>query len=132
MDIMEEANCTSNNSTEGVEEAAYVGKIRTAGTEVIDKLTSADPGYPAKWLKNFVPPYMETISDHVISCFITKLQVHLNQSAEVIDRYQASISLLNINIGDVLEYHTTIWCTMGESMKKLVSHGAVLNNLDLD
>ena len=48
MDIMEEANCTSNNSTEGVEEAAYVGTIRTAGIEVIDKLTSAEPGYLAK------------------------------------------------------------------------------------
>ena len=91
-------------------------------------MTGADPGYIDKRLENFVPPDMETISDPVIS----RLQVHLNQSAEVIVGSQASISLLNIKIGDVPEDHTTIWCAMVDIMKKLVSHGAVLDNLDLD
>ena len=52
-DIMEDVNCTANTSTEGVEEAAYVGTIPTKGTEVIDKLTGADPGSPAKRAKTF-------------------------------------------------------------------------------
>ena len=95
-------------------------------------MTSADPGFLDKRMKTFVTSDMETISDPVISRFITKLQVHLNHSAEFIVDAQASISLLNSNIGDVPEYHTTIWCAMGEIMKKLVSHGAVMNNLDLD
>ena len=47
MAIMEEVNRTANTSMEGVEEAAYVGKIPTSETEVIDKLTGADPGSPA-------------------------------------------------------------------------------------
>ena len=36
MAIMDEANCTVNNLTEGVEEDAYVGTIPTAGTIVVD------------------------------------------------------------------------------------------------
>ena len=56
----------------------------------------------------------------------------MNQSAEVIVGDQASISLLNRNIEDVPEYHIEIWCAMGDIMKNLVSHGAVLDNLDLD
>ena len=132
MAIMEGVNRTVNTSTEGFEEADYVGAIPTEGTEVIEKLNGADPGSPDKRLKTFVPPNMETISDPVISMFITKLQVHLNHSAEVLVGAQASTSLLNINIGDVPEDHTTIWCAMGDIMKKLVSHGAVLDNLDLD
>ena len=44
---------------------------------------------------------------------------------------QAIISLLKINIGDAPEYHTAIWCAMGDIMKKLVSHGTVLENIDL-
>ena len=84
MDIMEEVNRTANTSMEGVEEATYVGTIPTAGTEVIDELTSADLGSPAKRLKTFVTPDMETISHLVISNFITKIQVHFNHSAEVI------------------------------------------------
>ena len=65
---------------------------------------------------------METISDPVIPRFITKLQVHLNHSAEVIFGAQKSIYLLNRNTGDVTEYHTTIWCVMEDIMKNLVSH----------
>ena len=95
-------------------------------------MTGADPGSTTKRLKTFVPPDMETISDPVISRFIAKLQVHLNHSAEVIFRDQASISLLNSNIGDIPEYRIEIWCVMGYIMKKLVSHGAVLDNIDLD
>ena len=106
--------------------------IPTSGTEVIEELTGAEPVSPAKRMKNFVPPDMETISYPVISRFITNLQVNLNHSAEVIVGDQASILFLNSKIGDVLEYHTQIWCGMGDIMKKLVSHGAVLDNLDLD
>ena len=63
--------------------------------------------------------------------FITKLQVHFNHSAEVIFGAQEIIYLLNSNIGDVPEDHTKIWCPMGDIMKKLVSHGSVLDNIDL-
>ena len=76
MAIMKEVKRTVNNSTEGFEEAAYVRMIPIAGTEVIYDLTGADPGSPAKRLKTFVPPDMETISDPLISRFINKLQVH--------------------------------------------------------
>ena len=94
-------NLTANTSTEGVKESAYVGTIPTAGTDVIDKLTGGDPGSPSKRLETFVPPDMETISDPLIARFVTKLQVHLNHSAEVIVGVQASISFLNRKIGDV-------------------------------
>ena len=99
MDIMDKVNRTKNTSTEGVEENDYVGTIPTSGMEVIGELTGGDPGSPAKRLKNYVPPYMMTISDPVISSFITKLQVHLNHSAEVIVGAQAIIFLLNSKIG---------------------------------
>ena len=130
--IMNKVNHTANNSTEVVEEAAYGRTISTSGTEVIDQFTGADLGSPCKRLKIFVPPDMETISDSVISRFITKIQVHFNHIAEVIVGDQASISLLNINVGDVPEDHTSIWCAMGDIMNKLVSHGAVMDNIDLD
>ena len=91
MAIIEEVNHTVNTSTEGVEEAAYSGTTPKSGTGVMDKLTGAYPGSPAKRLKTFVPPDMETISDPVISKFITKLQVHLNHSAEVIVGAQACV-----------------------------------------
>ena len=108
MAIMEEVKSTANTSTEGVVEDVYVGTIPTSGTEVIDEFTGGDPGYRDKRLKTFVPPDMETMSDPVISRFITKLQVHLKHSAEVIFGDQASISFLNSKIGDMPEYHTTI------------------------
>ena len=73
MAIMEEVNRTKNTSTEVFEEDSYVGIIPTAGTEVIDDLTGADQCSPAKRLTNFVPQDMETISDPVISRFITNL-----------------------------------------------------------
>ena len=117
---------------EGVGEATYIGTINTAGTESIEELTGADPGSPAKWLKTFVPPDMETVSDPILSSFITKLQVHFNHSAEVIVGDQTSISLLKSKIGDVPEDHTTIWCLMGDIIKKFFSHVAVMGNLDLD
>ena len=66
MAIMEEVNRTANTSAEGLEEADYVGTIPTEVMEVISKLTGADPCSPAKRLKTFVPPDMETISDPVI------------------------------------------------------------------
>ena len=122
MDIMDGVNLTANASMEGVEEAAYVGKIATAGMEVIDNLTGWDLGSPAKRLKTFVPKCIETISDPVMEKFISKLQVYLNHSAEVIVGAQASISVLNRKIVDVLEYHTTIWCAMGDITKKLIAH----------
>ena len=106
--------------------------IPTSGTKVIEELTGADPVSTAKRLEILVTPDMETISDPVLSRFITKLQVHFIYSAEVIVGDQASISLLNSNIGDLTEYCKTIWCTMVDIMKKLVSHGSVLDNLDLD
>ena len=56
MVIMDEVNCITNNSTEYFEEAAYVGKIATSGTEVIDKLACRDPGSSAKRLTTFVTP----------------------------------------------------------------------------
>ena len=59
-------NCTANTSTEGFEEADYVGIIPTAGTEVIDELTGGVPGSPANRLKTFLTPDIETISDPVI------------------------------------------------------------------
>ena len=90
MAIMDKVNRTANSSTEGVEKVPYVRKFTTSGTEVIDELTNRDPGYPAKQMKTFLPPDMKTISDTVISRFITKLQVHLDHSAEVIVGDQAS------------------------------------------
>ena len=35
-------------------------------------------------------------------------------------------------MGDLPQDHMTIWCAMGDIMKNLISHGAVLENLDLD
>ena len=100
IDIMDKLNRTKNTSTEGVDEAAYVGTIPTSGTEVIDKLTGGYPGSPspAKRMKTFVPPDMETISYPVLARFITNLWVNLNHSAEVIVGDQASISILNSKI----------------------------------
>ena len=83
-------------------------------------------------MKTFVPPGMETISDLLIARCITKLQVHLNHSADVIIGAQASISLLNSKIGYMPEDHTKIWCAMGYIVKNLVSHGSVLDNPNLD
>ena len=73
--------------------------IPTSATDVIDELTSTDPGSTDKRLKKFVLPDMETISDPLLSRFITKIQVHLNHIAEVIVGDQASISLLSSKIG---------------------------------
>ena len=98
---MEEVKRTENTSTEVVEGAAYGRTIPTARTEFIDKLNGSEPGSPAKRLKSAVPPDMETISDPVISRFITKLQVHLNHSVEVIVGAYSSISFLRSKIGDV-------------------------------
>ena len=50
MAIMDDVNYTANTSTEGVEEAAYIGMIPKAVTEVIDELTGRDPGSPKNWL----------------------------------------------------------------------------------
>ena len=36
------------------------------------------------------------------------------------------------SVQDSYEDHTTIWCVMGDIMNKLVSHGSVLDNLELD
>ena len=130
MAIMDEVNCTANTSTEVVEEAAYIGTIPTSGTEVIYELTRGDPGSPVKQIKTFVPPGMETISDPVMANFISRLQIHLNHSAEVTVGAPASISFLTSKIGDVQEDRTTIWCAIGDIMKKLVSHGAVMENID--
>ena len=91
MAIMEEVKRTTNTSTEGVEEDAYVQTILRSGTEVIDELTGAYPGSTDKRLKTFVTSDMETISDPVISMFITKLQVNLNHSTEVIVGDKANI-----------------------------------------
>ena len=73
MDIMDGVNLTANASMEGFEEASYVGKIATAGMEVIENLTGWDLGSPAKRLKTFLPPGIETISDPVMEHFISKL-----------------------------------------------------------
>ena len=35
-------------------------------------------------------------------------------------------------MGDITEDHTTIWCDMGYITKKLISHGAVLDNIEID
>ena len=35
-------------------------------------------------------------------------------------------------MGDVPEYNTTIWCAMVDITIKVISHGSVLNNIDLD
>ena len=51
MDIMDKVNRTTNTSTEGIWEAAYVRKIPTEGTEVIDEFEGGDPGSTAKRLK---------------------------------------------------------------------------------
>ena len=67
MAIMNELNFAANTLTEVVEEAACVGMILTACTEVIDELTGRDPVFLAKRLKTFVPPGIETISDPVIA-----------------------------------------------------------------
>ena len=100
--------------------------------EVIDELTDRDPGSADKQLKNFVTTGTDTISNPVIAKFISKIQVHLNHSIEVIVGAQAVISLLKSKSGDVPEYHTKIWCAMGDIMKKLISYGEILDNIDLD
>ena len=64
--------------------------------------------------------------------FISKIQVNLNHSVEIMVGVQASIYLLNRKMGDVPKYHTTIWCAMVDIMKKLISRGSVLDNIDLD
>ena len=64
--------------------------------------------------------------------FVSELQSYLTHSAEVILGYQASIFLLNSNMGDVPEDNTTIWVAMGDITKKFISHGAVLEKLDAD
>ena len=64
--------------------------------------------------------------------FVSKLKLHLTHSAEVIVGAQSSISLININMGDLPEYHTIIWVAIGDIMKKLISHGAVLENMDVE
>ena len=115
---METVKCTTNTSREGVEEAAYNGTIPTAGTEVIDELTGGYPGSPVKRMKTFVPQYMETIPDPVISRFITKLQVHLNHIAEVIVGAQTSISLLKSKIEDVSEYQKTFCAQWETSLRR--------------
>ena len=132
MDIIDEVNFTLNNPRKGFEEADYVGMIPTSVTEVIDELTGGDPGSQVKRLKTFVPPGIETISDQVVAKFIPKLQVHLNHSAEFIVGAQESICLLNRKIGEVSKDHTKILCAMVDIMKKLIPHGAVLENIDLD
>ena len=63
--------------------------------------------------------------------FVTKIQVHMNHSAEVIVGAQARIYLLNSNIGDVPEDHTKIWCAMGYIINNFISHGTVLDNIDI-
>ena len=78
-----------------------------------------------------MPPGIETISDPVMAKFISKLQVHPNHCAEVIFGAQESIYVLNSNMGDVPEYHTTIWRVMGDIMKKLISHEALWTILTL-
>ena len=62
----------------------------------------------------------------------SKLQLHLNHSAEVIVADQAIIFLINSKMVDVTEYHATIWVDMGYTVKKLISHGAFLENIDVD
>ena len=75
MDIMEKVKHTTNTSTEGFEEADYVGMIATTCKEVIDKLICGDPGSSAKILKTFVPPEVETIADPVIEKFVSHLNI---------------------------------------------------------
>ena len=58
--------------------------------------------------QNNLPPFIQTIADPVMADFISKLQLHLTHSAEVIVGDQVSISLLNSKMGDFPEYHTTI------------------------
>ena len=60
-----------------------------------------------------------------------KIQLNFTCSTEVIVAAQESISLPNINMGDVPEDHTKIWVAMGDNTKKLISHGAVLDMLML-
>ena len=98
MDIMDKVKLTANTSIEGFEEAASVGTIPTAVTYDMEKLTGLDPGSPEKRLKTFLPPGIETISDPVMEKYISKIQVHMNHSTEVIVRVQAIISLLNSKI----------------------------------
>ena len=64
--------------------------------------------------------------------FVTKLQVNLNHSTEAIVGAQAITYLLKSKMLDVPEDHNTIWCAMGDVIKKLISHGAFLDNLDID
>ena len=92
----------------------------------MDELACGDPGSPAKGIKKFVPPEIETISDPVMAKFFSTLQSHLIHSAEVIVGNHASISLINSHIRDVPEDHTTIWVAMGYIMKRLIPHGEVL------
>ena len=61
-----------------------------------------------------------------------KLQLNLAHSAEVIVEAQASIYFLNSKMGDVKEDHSTSWLDMWDIMKKLILHGSVLEDLDVD
>ena len=67
--------------------------------------------------QNNLPPFIQTIADPVMADFISKLQLNLTHSAEVIVGSQAGIYVLNSNMGDVPEYHTTIWVAMRDIMK---------------
>ena len=64
--------------------------------------------------------------------FISKLQLHLIHSAEVVVGDQVSISLLNSKMGDFLEDHTTIWLAMGEIIDKLILHGVFMGKNYVD
>ena len=64
--------------------------------------------------------------------FISKLQLYLTHSEELIVVSQRSIYLININMVDMPEYHTAILVAMGDITKKLILHGVVLENLDVD
>ena len=64
--------------------------------------------------------------------FISRMQLHLTQSVEMVVGSQLGISLLNINMGDVSEDHITIWVSMVYIMEKLILHRAVLEKLDVD
>ena len=101
MAIMYEVNRIVNNDTEGFEEADCIEKIETTGTDVIYELVCGDIGSSVKILRTFVPPKIETIADPVIAKLVSKLQLHLTHSAEVIVRSQASIYLLNSKMVDV-------------------------------
>ena len=85
-------------------------------------MTGAYPGSPAKRLKTFVPPDIETISDPVISRFITKLD-NLDLDSLMKEAREAHLLTANIKtyLDDAMTQTTSTTYTFG-SVSTTLTH----------